>query len=538
MNALLLAATPLAPLLLLAALVVPALRGRALALLWLAPLPGLACAAFGTGEPFMVYARVRLTLALDQPSAMLLGGAALLWCAASVYVRAYIEREAHWRFAAWWLPTMAGSLGVFVAGDLVSFYFVFALASLPAWGLVIHDRTQRAWAAGATYILMTVAGEAALLAGFALLAAFTPDGSLAIADVLSAAAEAPLRDLAIAFVVIGFGLKAGLVPLHVWLPLAHPAAPMPASAVLSGAIIKAGVIGLIRFLPLDVTPAAWGEVLAVIGFVTAFWGVLAGITQQNPKTVLAYSSVSQMGVVAAAIGMGLAAGIGTTPQSAAFYALHHVLAKGALFLAVGVAAATGGRVRWLVIAPAVLLALGFGGLPPAGGWLAKEAVKAELGNGLAATLSALSAAGSTLLMLHFTRRLAAGLAADATARPPPGMLLPWLALAAASVLVPWALFAPAAGGDWASVLTLDALAKAVTPVLAGALAVLALARWEHRLPPVPEGDIIHLARRLLRVASPLGNALARGEALLRRWPVAGLAMLVLTAALGFVMMGR
>jgi formate hydrogenlyase subunit 3/multisubunit Na+/H+ antiporter MnhD subunit len=533
MNALLLAAAPLAPLLLLAALAVPALRARAVALVWLAPLPGLACALLaGGGEPFIVYARVRLTLALDHPSALLLGAASLLWCAASVYLRAYVARGEQARFAGWWLATMAGSLGVFVAGDLVGFYFFFALASLPAWGLVIHDRSPRAWAAGASYILLTVIGEAALLAGFALLAAFTPGSSLAIADVLPSLATAPLRDLAIAFLVMGFGLKAGLVPLHVWLPLAHPAAPMPASAVLSGAIIKAGIIGLIRFLPIEVTPPEWGQVLVVIGFVTAFWGVAIGITQRNPKTVLAYSSVSQMGVVVAAIGMGLAGGIATTPGAAAFYALHHVLAKGALFLAVGVAAVAGGRARWLVLGPALVLALGFGGLPLTGGWLAKEAVKAELGAGLVGTLAALSAAGSTLLMLHFTRRLAAGLAQDATARPPAGVLLPWLALAAAALLLPWLLF-PAA---LAEVLTPHALAKALWPVLFGALALLALRRWGGGLPVVPGGDIIHLARRLLRAAAPLGDGLARGEALLRAWPAAGLALLLLTGALGLAMM--
>jgi formate hydrogenlyase subunit 3/multisubunit Na+/H+ antiporter MnhD subunit len=533
MNALLLAATPLAPLLMLAALAVPTLRARVLALLWLAPLPGLACALLaGGGDPFIVYARVRLTLVLDLPSALLLGAAALLWCAASIYLRAYVARAEQARFAAWWLPTMAGSLGVFVAGDLVGFYFVYALASLPAWGLVIHDRTPRAWAAGATYLLLTVIGEAALLAGFALLAAFTPGNSLAIADVLPALATAPLRDLAIAFLVAGFGLKAGLVPLHVWLPLAHPAAPMPASAVLSGAIIKAGIIGLIRFLPVEATPAGWGQVLVVLGFVSAFWGVTIGITQRNPKTVLAYSSVSQMGVVAAAIGMGLLAGIGTTPAAAAFYAMHHVLAKGALFLAVGVAATAGGRMRWLVLGPALLLALGFGGMPLTGGWLAKEAVKAELGSGLVGTLSALSAAGSTLLMLHFTRRLAAGLAADATARPPYGMLLPWLALAAASVILPWLAFT----GSWAEVLTASALLKAAWPVLTGVAALSLLMRWGDRLPQVPEGDIIHLARRVLQAAAPLGDALVRVEAMLRVWPAAGLALLVLTFALGLVMM--
>lgn len=538
MTALLLAATPLTPLLFLAALAAPRLRKALLAWLWFAPLPGLACALFvAGGEPFIVYARVRLTLALDLPSALLLGAVAMLWCAASIYAHAYIARDDQPRFAAWWLSTMAGSLGVFVAGDLVSFYFVFALASLPAWGLVIHDRTARAWSAGASYILLTVIGEAALLAGFALLAAFTPGESLAIADVLPALAEAKLRDLAIAMLVIGFGLKAGLVPLHVWLPIAHPAAPMPASAVLSGAIIKAGIIGLIRFLPIAVTPAGWGEVLVVIGFVTAFWGVGIGITQRNPKTVLAYSSVSQMGVVAAAIGMGLATGIATTPVSAAFYAVHHVLAKGALFLAVGVAAGSGERARWLVLGPAILLALGFGGMPLTGGWLAKEAVKAELGSGIAGTLSALSAAGSTLLMLHFVRRLASGVAQHASQRPPAGMLGPWLGLAAAAVLVPWLLF-PVADGQWGAVLTMSALTKAVWPVLVGAVALLLVKTWGDSLPVVPGGDILHLARRVVRSVAPLAGAFVRAEALLRLWPAAGLALLMVTFVLGFAILGQ
>lgn len=537
MTALLLALTPLAPLLMLGALAVPSLRAGVLRLLWLAPLPGLACALLAHGAaPFVVYDRVRLTLVLDGPSALLLGAAALLWCAASVYAKAYMAKDGLARFAAWWLPTMAGSLGVFVAGDLIGFYLVYALASLPAWGLVIHDRSARAWSAGATYILLTVVGEAALLAAFALLAAAAPGDSLAIADVLPHLAVAPLRDVTIALLVLGFGLKAGLVPLHVWLPLAHPAAPMPASAVLSGAIIKAGVIGLIRFLPADVTPAGWGEALAAIGFLTAFWGVALGVTQRNPKTVLAYSSVSQMGVVVAAIGMGLAAGIATTPISAAYYALHHVLAKGALFLAVGVAATAGGLARAWVILPAIVLALGFGGMPLTGGWLAKEAVKAELGGGLAGPLAAVSAAGSTLLMLHFARRLAACWTEDPAVRPPHALLIPWLAMAAAALLLPWLLFG-AAGGQLAEVLAAETLLKAAWPVLAGAVLLAILVRLGDRVPEIPGGDVIALGRAALRRAAPLAGLLQRMEASLRPWHAAGLALLGLVAVLGIAMAG-
>src|SRR6516165_3498668 len=95
------------------------------------------------------------------------------------------------------------------------------------------------------------------------------------------------RKAALALLILGFGLKVGLVPLHVWMPLAYTAAPIPAAAVLSGAAVKAGVIGFIRFLPLGVIMPEWGEALAASGMFSAFYGVLVGITQENPKTILA-----------------------------------------------------------------------------------------------------------------------------------------------------------------------------------------------------------------------------------------------------------
>ena len=159
----------------------------------------------------------------------------------------------------WWLLTLTGSLGVFIAADLASFYLTFGLASLAAWGLVVHDGTPRAVDAGAIYLALAVLGEICLLLAFALLAAATPGDSLAIRDVVALLPASPWRGLTLALLIAGFGLKIGLVPLHVWLPLAHPAAPMPASAVLSGAIIKAGVIGLIRFLPLRRRAAGLGR---------------------------------------------------------------------------------------------------------------------------------------------------------------------------------------------------------------------------------------------------------------------------------------
>ena len=190
------------------------------------------------------------------------------------------------------------------------------------------------------------------------------------------------------------------------MPLAYTAAPIPAAAVLSGAAVKAGVI-FVRFIPFQQSLPGWGAVLATAGLFSAFYGVLIGITQSNPKTVLAYSSVSQMGLLAAIVGVGLGSGDATVGPMAIFYAVHHTLAKGGLFLAIGAGAQTKGRGLWLVLLPAAVLALGLGGLPLTGGALAKLAAKTALGDGIVGTLATLSAIGSTVLMLHFLFRLVA-----------------------------------------------------------------------------------------------------------------------------------
>lgn len=516
-------------------------RYRMLTLLALAPVPGLAAALLAYGGPPLVLdqAGLRFTLALDPPGAMLLGVAALLWIASGVYARSYLGGQPNGgRFAVWWLLTLTGSLGVFFAADLATFYVTFGLVSLAAWGLVIHDGTPRALRAGVVYLALAVLGEICLLAGFALLAAATPGESLAIRDAVALLPTSPSRGLTVALLIAGFALKMGLVPLHVWLPVAHPAAPMPASAVLSGAIIKAGVIGLIRFLPLDAGLPDWGTALATMGLCSAFYGVAIGITQTNPKTVLAYSSVSQMGFVAAVLGMALAAGDGGAAMAVAFYAAHHVLAKGALFLAVGVVAATGARRLWPVLLPAAVLGLGFGGLPLTGGAVAKLAVKAPLGVGIVGLLATLAAAGSTLLMLHFLHRLRSSVVAEPDATAPAGLAVPWLAMAGAAVAIPWALFLTAGIGTLADALAPAALWTAFWPVLLGTVLFVGLRRWGHRLPHVPEGDVVVVAAAITPASVALGHWMERADDVLRRWPVAGLSLLTLIVILGAAIFGK
>ncbi|MGH7066162.1 MAG: proton-conducting transporter membrane subunit, partial [Acetobacteraceae bacterium] len=434
--------------------------------------------------------------------------------------------------AVCWLLTMAGSIGVFITADLASFFMAYALVSLPAWGLVVLDDTGPARRAGAVYMSFAVLGETLLLMGFALLAAASPGRSLLIQDVLAALGTSPWQGATIALLIAGFGMKIALVPVHIWMPPTYRAAPIPAAAVLSGAAVKAGVIGLIRFLPLASAMPAAGEALAAVGLFGAFYGVAVGITETHPKTVLAYSSISQMGVIATVLGMGLAGGDAAAGNAAAFYGMQHVLAKGALFLAVGVAAGcgSGSRRLWPVLVPAAILALGLGGLPLTGGGLGKFAVKAVLGKGQVGGFAIASAVASTLLMVHFLRRLAAFPRQGDEAGP--GLAIPWWVMAAAAIVIPWAVLPLAGGVSRAAALAPTTLWAALWPVLIGAVLSVLLFRFGNRLPELPEGDLIAVGSRLQPLAERAGRVFERGEGMLSRWPVAGIALLAVAILLG------
>jgi formate hydrogenlyase subunit 3/multisubunit Na+/H+ antiporter MnhD subunit len=524
-----------APLAMLAGCLSARLRKHMPNLLGLAPVPAFLAGLLAAGSaPFILFpSPFRLTLTLDRAGAMLLGPAALLWIIAGAYAAAHLRDDPNaGRFAEWWLLTLAGSIGVFVTADLVSFYLTYSVVSLAAYGLVVHDGGSADRRAGTVYLALAILGEAFLLMAFVLLAEGLPTGNLLIQDAVAALPTSPWRDAALILLLLGFGLKIGLVPGHVWMPLAYRAAPIPAAAVLSGAAVKAGIIGLIRFLPLDVAMRGWGEALAAAGMASAFYGVAVGVTQENPKTILAYSSVSQMGLLAAVLGMGWAAGDPGAALGAGFSAANHILVKGALFLAVGVATATRGR-WWPVLLPAAILALGLAGLPLTGGALAKLAVKGLLGKGVLGLLNSLAAAGSALLMIHFLRRLAATGSAHPAVQAPAGLVRPWLAAALVALALPWAMFPLAGAGTRLATLSPGALLSTLWPVLLGGALHIGLRRL--RLPAVPEGDIVVAGEALVGPATVSGEAIERADAWLRQWPIACLSLLGIAILLGAAM---
>jgi len=533
----LLAAGLIAALVLLAACLRPAWRQSVPAWLAVAPLPALAAALVVLGgAPLSIrIPGLNLGLTLDLPGALLLGVSALLWSAAGLYAAAFLKRTtAGLRFIVCWLLTLTGSVGIFMADDLLGFYLLFALASLPAYGLVAHDDTAQAWRAGAIYIAFTVLSEAFLLMGFVLLAAGDPLGSTQIRDVMAALPQSPWRDSALALTALGFALKIGLVPMHGWMPLAYTAAPIPAAAVLSGAGVKAGVIGFLRFLPFDSALPVAGELLVVFGLLSAFYGVAIGLLQSRPASVLAYSSISQMGVIAAVLGMGLAVGDDGTVIAGAFYAAHHVLAKGALFLAIGVIAMTTAPRVLPTLLLAAVVALGLGGLPLTGGALAKLAIKGTLGNGLVGTLANLSAAGTTLLMVHFLVRLGRSAAREPAPSNSLAFVLPWRFVALTAIFVPWLLYL-AGGGSIEGVLAPDALWDTTWPVALGAALAVAWVRWGDGVQRIPAGDVIGAIERAFRSSYALGAAAERLDGVLRQWSPAALLLVTIAVVLSAAM---
>ena len=491
-----------------------------------------------------------LRFGLDGLGTVFLLLAGLLWSLAGWATHRY-HRHDERRHALWgfWLAALSGNLWLIVAQDAIGFYAGFALMSFAAYGLVVHARSADAWRAGRVYLIMAVLGEALLLSGLLLRVA----GSESLALPLEGNGGAH-ASLSTALIFLGFGVKAGVLGLHLWLPLAHPVAPTPASTVLSGVMIKAGLLGWMRFLPLGAEP--WpllGAAALLLGLLAALIAVLIGLTQRQPKVLLAYSSISQMGFMTLGIGAALLHP-GAWPALApalALYALHHGLAKGTLFLGVAaLAQATGTARRW-ALAMQALPALALAGLPLSSGFWAKDGLKQALSSLPAPWPEALTwllpigALGTTLLMLRLLWLQAQPQAEPAAGgHASPTLRAPWLALLLASLalgvpgllvflgIAPLGLPLPFAAAP-ALAYPAFSLALAMLPLLLGAALAGAALHWSgytltgrQHSPHSPHSSHSQPTRTLPQITP--GDLLSLIEAPLQRF---WLAMLALSAQL-------
>ena len=272
---------------------------------------------------------------------------------ASLFALGYGRHEqAPGRVLPFYPAFLAGMNLVVLADDAFTFLISWEFMSLASWALVLaHHRESDNTRAGYIYLLMAGFGTFCLLLAFGLLAG--PEGSYAFSTIRSGQPTPAIAALVLALALVGAGSKAGLVPLHVWLPLAHPAAPSHVSALMSGVMTKVAVYGFVRIVfDLIGAPTWWaGLVVLVLGGVTAALGVLYALMQHDLKRLLAYHTVENIGIIFIGLGLALAfqanhqtAGAALALTAALFHVLNHALFKSLLFFGAGaVLTATGER---------------------------------------------------------------------------------------------------------------------------------------------------------------------------------------------------
>ena len=290
---------------------------------------------------------------LDALSAFFLAVVNLGGAAASLYALGYGRHEhAPQRVLPFYPLFLAAMNLVVVADDAFTFLFAWEFMSLSSWALVVaHDRERENLHAGYVYIVMASFGTLALLLAFGLLAG--ADGAFSFAAIRDGDHASALTSLVVILVLIGTGSKAGLVPLHAWLPLAHPAAPSHVSALLSGVMTKVAVYAFVRIVFDLIGATPWWTSLVVLALagITCVMGVLYALMQHDLKRLLAYHTVENIGIIFIGLGLALAfqsygfrAAAALAFTAALLHVLNHSLFKNLLFLGSGaVLTATGER---------------------------------------------------------------------------------------------------------------------------------------------------------------------------------------------------
>jgi hydrogenase-4 component B len=282
--------------------------------------------------------------AIDGLSALFLAVANLGGASASLFALGYGEHEkAPGRVLPFYPVFLASMNLVVIASDAFTFLFAWELMSLSSWALVVahhHDAENRR--AGYVYIVMASFGTLALLLAFGLLSG--PSGGYAFDDMRGLTHAGWLPGLVLVLVLLGAGSKAGIIPLHVWLPLAHPAAPSHVSALMSGVMTKVAIYGFVRIV-FDLLGSPdwwWGMLVLILGGATAVLGILYALMERDLKRMLAYSTVENVGIVFIGLGLALAfrangmtAAAALAATAAFLHAFNHSIYKSLLFFGAG-----------------------------------------------------------------------------------------------------------------------------------------------------------------------------------------------------------
>ncbi|MCC7209655.1 MAG: NADH dehydrogenase [Anaerolineae bacterium] len=356
-----------------------------LALTWAAY--GLAARDFAaSGQQIVTVGAVALRL--DGMSLLLSGLALGLGTAVVLFSGPYMAGEAGQEKYYTMLLVMIGAMiGLSCAADVFNLWVWFETMAVSSYLLVAFYKDRSAsLEAGVKYLVQSAVGSGLVLLGVAVVLAGT--GDLSLSGVRFA--DRGLAILAGALFTIGFGVKIAMIPMHTWLPDAHSQAPSGISAMLSGVVIEAGLIALLRtFGALAGANVSWGVVLMLFGAINMIGGNLLALRQTQVKRLLAYSSLAHMGYMLIGLGASLHSGDATAAQGSFFHMLNHGLMKGLAFLAVGALMygllirrgrhdvltaehLNGAASRYPLLALCLSIALlGLGGLPPLAGFMSK-----------------------------------------------------------------------------------------------------------------------------------------------------------------------
>ena len=318
---------------------------------------------------------------------------ALMWAGTTLFAPEYFrhEREGLNRYWLFVLMTLGATEGVMLSGDLMTSFIFFEILSFTSFTWVIHEQTKEAVRAGYTYLFIAVIGGLVLFMGLALLADTV--GTLSFDDLKAAVSacsdKARIRAAGLC-ILLGFGAKAGMFPVHVWLPKAHPVAPSPASALLSGVLTKVGIYGiLMTSLTALAGDTLFGEIVLAAGLITMVLGAVLGVFSVNLKRTLACSSMSQIGFILTGTGMMILLGAAGSEEGALtalsglmLHMVNHSLIKLTLFMAAGVVVMNlhtltldeirgFGRNKPALKLAFALGALGISGVPLMNGYLSK-----------------------------------------------------------------------------------------------------------------------------------------------------------------------
>lgn len=336
---------------------------------------------------FNLAGRLPVLFKIDEVGIVFVSMTLIIFVCVGFYSFEYMKHEEkEKRYYGFYLIVLGILIALCFAGNLITFYFFYELLTISSVPLVIHNRSREAIMAGLKYLFYSLCGAYMVLYGLYFIERYGNTLTFSVGGVISASAASEHGEILLVLamlMIIGFGVKAGMFPMHAWLPTAHPVAPAPASAVLSAVIVKAGVLAIVRVVyyiyGVSFLRGTWVQtVWMVLSLVTVFMGSMLAYREPVLKKRLAYSTVSQLSYIL----FGLAVMDAGSVTGGLLHVLSHGFIKAVLFLCAGAVIYMTGKTRveqlrgigkempflmWCF----TIASLGLVGIPPTGGFLSK-----------------------------------------------------------------------------------------------------------------------------------------------------------------------